>query len=40
MNAKICDLRIQAFHPAAPNPERRVRKEDVAAEAGVATQAR
>jgi hypothetical protein len=33
MNAETLDLRIQAFHPAAPNPERRVRKEDVAAEA-------
>jgi hypothetical protein len=32
MDAEIRDLRTQAFHPAAPNPERRVRKEDVAAE--------
>jgi hypothetical protein len=31
-DAEICDLKIQAFHPAAPNPEHRVRKQDVAPE--------
>lgn len=34
VDAEIRDLRIQAFHPAAPNPERRVRKEDAYAEVG------
>lgn len=34
VNAGIRDLRIQAFHPAAPNPQRRMRKEDVIREAG------
>jgi hypothetical protein len=38
MNAEIRDLRVQAFHPPAPNPERRVRKEDVAAKKDGTTQ--
>ena len=33
MNAEIRDLRIQAFHPSAPDPEHRVRKEDIAPKA-------
>ena len=31
VDATIVKLRIQAFHPAAPNPERRVSKQSVAA---------
>jgi hypothetical protein len=31
VDATILELRIQAFHPAAPNPERRVSKQSVAA---------
>lgn len=30
MSAQVRDLTVQAFHPAAPNPERRARREDVA----------
>jgi Ni2+-binding GTPase involved in maturation of urease and hydrogenase len=37
VNAEILDTRVHAFHPAAPNPERRVRKEDIAAGAGALT---
>jgi Ni2+-binding GTPase involved in maturation of urease and hydrogenase len=40
VDAEIRDLRVQAFHPAAPNPEHRVRKADVAAKAGASIQAR
>jgi hypothetical protein len=38
MNVEVHDLRIRAFHPAAPNPERRVRKENVAQEAALRLQ--
>jgi CobW/HypB/UreG, nucleotide-binding domain len=31
VDATILELRIQAFHPAAPNPERRVSRQSVAA---------